>query len=86
MPRPRGHRLSTDAWEDSLTHASLTLTQVAERSGINRATLSGLLGGYSRAALPMTRQLADALGVRPGTLFPTLNPRFAEQDRNSEAA
>lgn len=81
MPRPRGHRLSPDAWEDSLAHAGLSLTEAAERSGIPRATLSGLLGGYSRASLPQATSLANTLGVRPATLFPTIRPMFSEAER-----
>lgn len=78
MARPRGFKLSPQAWEDALNQAGLTLTQVAERSGVPRPTISGLLGGHSRASAPMTKALADTLSVHPQTLFPTLSPSFVE--------
>jgi len=78
MPRPRGHRLSPHAWDDALVRAGLTLTEVAERSGIPRSTLSALLGGHSRASMTTARQIALVLTCRPETLFPTLNPSFVE--------
>ena len=45
-----------------------------------RASLSALVGGHSRATMPVVKQLADALGCRQATLFPTLTHHFAEVD------
>lgn len=79
MARPKGLRLSPSAWNDVLRLKRLTLSEVAELADINRATISGLVGGHARASLPMARQLADALEVDAETLFPTLRHRlFAE--------
>lgn len=78
MARPRGHKLSRPAWDDLTNGAGLSLTEVAERAQIPRATLSVLLGGHSRASVPMTARLAAALNCQPGTLFPTLLPVFEE--------
>jgi plasmid maintenance system antidote protein VapI len=78
MPRPRGFRLSRAAFDDCIEHAGLTLTQAADRADIPRASLSALVGGHSRAAMPTVKQLADALGCRQATLFPTLTHTFAE--------
>lgn len=72
MARPRGHRLSPTAWEDILSLRGDSLTAVAERAGIPRATLSGLVGGHHGAATPIAHKLALALGCHPETLFPTL--------------
>lgn len=72
MARPRGHRLSPSAWEDVLTLRGDSLTAVAERADIPRATLSGLVGGHARASVPVAHQLAAAIGCHPETLFPTL--------------
>lgn len=72
MARPTGHRLSPAAWDDLLRLTGISLTQVAERSGIPRPTLSSLLGGHHRASVPMAHKLAEALGCSPQTLFPTL--------------
>ena len=76
MSRPQGHRLSPTAWEDILKLAGLSLTQVAQRSEIPRATLSSLLGGHHRASVPMAHRIAESLGVHPQTLFPTLRSEF----------
>lgn len=72
MARPRGHLLSPSAWNDVLALRGDTLTAVAERAGIPRATVSGLVGGNSRASAPLAHQLAAAAGVHAETLFPTL--------------
>jgi transcriptional regulator with XRE-family HTH domain len=80
VPRPRGHRLSRPAFDDCIEHAGLTLTQTADRADISRASLSALATGQSRASLPTVKQLADALGCRQATLFPTLTHTFAEVD------
>lgn len=72
MARPRGHPLSPSAWSDVLTLKGESLTDVATRAGIPRATVSALVGGNSRASVPLAHQLAHALGVHPETLFPTL--------------
>lgn len=72
MARPRGHRLSPSAWQDILTLRGDSLTAVADRADIPRATVSGLVGGHARASVPVAHQLATALGCHPETLFPTL--------------
>lgn len=74
MARPAGHRLSPSAWDDILRLSGLSLTQVAERTGVPRATLSSLLGGHHKASVPVAKQLADGMGVHAETLFPTLHP------------
>lgn len=79
MARPQGHTLSPPAFDDILRLTGLSITQVAERSGIPRATISSLLGGHHRAAVPTTKRLADTLGVNPVTLFPTLRPNGNER-------
>jgi predicted transcriptional regulator len=78
MARPRGHRLSKPAWDDALRTSGLSLTEVAEQADIPRATLSVLLGGHSRASLPMTTKIGQAVSFNPATLFPTLLPLFDE--------
>lgn len=72
MARPSGHKLSVRAWEDMLRYSGLSLTQVAERAGIPRATVSSLLGGFHNASVPIAHKLAAAVGCHPETLFPTL--------------
>src|SRR5690606_18061268 len=80
MARPKGHRMSPKAWEDVLNLRGTTLTEVAKRADLQRATLSGLTGGHARASVPMARRVADALGVHVETLFPTMRAVFAEAD------
>jgi transcriptional regulator with XRE-family HTH domain len=78
MARPKGYRLSTAAWNDVVVNGKkFTVTEVAALTGVNRASLSGLLGGHTRASLTMARNLADGLGVSAETLFPLLDPRLA---------
>lgn len=72
MARPQGHTLSPEAFDDVLRLTGNTVTLVATRSGVPRATISSLLGGHHKASVPTTHKLAAALGVRPATLFPTL--------------
>lgn len=74
MARPAGHKLNRSAWEDLLELKGLNLTTVAELSGIPRPTLSSLLGGHHKAAVPQAHRLAEAIGCRPATLFPSLIP------------
>lgn len=78
MARPRGHKLSRPAWEDLSNHAGLSLVEIAERAEIPAPTLRVLLGGFSRASVPMTARLAAALNCQAPTLFPTLLPIFEE--------
>ncbi len=54
------------------------MSEVAERSGIPRPTLSSLLGGHHRATLTQARRIADTLGCRTETLFPSLLPIYAQ--------
>lgn len=73
MARPKGHPLNRDAWEDwTEHHLGESLTQIADRSGIPRPSLSGIVGGFTRASVPMAHRLAAATGCRVGTLFPSL--------------
>lgn len=81
MARPKGHRLSPTALEDILRLRGDSITAVADRSGIPRATLSGLAGGFHRASVPVAHQLAGALGCNPETLFPTMRPSFIESEQ-----
>lgn len=76
MPRPAGHLLNRDAFQDFLDRTGLSLTEVADRADLPRSTVSALLGGYSRAATPNAHKIATAIGCRPQTLFPTLSPDF----------
>lgn len=78
MPRPAGHELSADAWDDVLRLTGSSLTQVAERSGIPRPTLSSMLGGHHKASVPVAHKIAGTLGVRPNTLFPSLRAKADE--------
>jgi transcriptional regulator with XRE-family HTH domain len=80
MARPRGHKLNPDAFEALLQCSGRTITDVAEAAGIERATLSGLIGGHSRAAVPNAHRIAGVLGCRPAAIFPTLRADFAEAD------
>lgn len=78
MARPRGFRLSVSAWEDVVVAGKkLTVTEVAALTGINRASISGLLGGHTRASLSMARELANGIGVHAETLFPLLDREMA---------
>lgn len=79
MARPAGHRLNRAAWEDVLRLTGLSLTRIAELSEVPRPTLSALLGGHNRASVPMAHRIATAIGVQPGTLFPTLVPEPASE-------
>lgn len=78
MARPRGHRLSPQAFEFAANAVGLTITELGERSGIPRATISGLVGGHHRASVKMVKALADALSCPASVLFPTLLPWFVE--------
>lgn len=73
MARPKGHPLNRDAWEDWLErHLGVSVTAIADVADIPRATISGLVGGYRRASAPVAHKLAQAMGCKVGTLFPTL--------------
>lgn len=72
MARPAGHRLNRHAWDDITRLAGLSITQVADRAEIPRPTISGLVRGSQRASTPAAHKLADAVGVHPATLFPSL--------------
>lgn len=79
MARPSGHELSREAWDDVLRLSGLDLTRVAEIADVPRPTLSSLLGGHHKASVPNAHRIARALGVSPGTLFPSLRgPRGEE--------
>lgn len=76
MPRPAGHNLNAQAWEDVVNSRGYTPTSVAELADVPRATISSLLGGHHAASVPMAHRIALAVGVHPETLFPSLNRRF----------
>lgn len=78
MARPKGYRMSPAAWADITAMRGVTLTEVAELADVQRASLSGLVGGHARASAPMAHRIASALGCSPETLFPTLRPQFRE--------
>lgn len=78
MGRPKGYRLSACAWRDLSKSKGLSITEVSEITDIQRATISGMVGGHARASLPMAQRLADALGCEVGTLFPLLSPQFSD--------
>lgn len=85
MARPKGFRMSPSAWTDILTLKGLTLTEVAEIADVQRASISGIVGGHTRASVPMAHKIAAALGVSPETLFPAMRPQFAEVDHAAVA-
>jgi transcriptional regulator with XRE-family HTH domain len=86
MPRPAGHQLNREAFQDLLDRTGLTLTEVADRADLPRSTLSALLGGFSKAAAPNAHRIALAIGCRPATLFPTLLPDFKAASKSEAAA
>lgn len=73
--------MSPTAWTDILNCKGLTLTQAADLAGIQRATISGLAGGHSRASVPMAHAIANAIGCHPETLFPTLRAIYIESEQ-----
>jgi plasmid maintenance system antidote protein VapI len=85
MPRPAGHLLNRDAFQDFLNVRGLSITDVADRADLPRSTVSALLGGHSRAATPSAHKIALAMGVQPGTLFPTLTPFFTAAPKIEKA-
>lgn len=78
MARPKGFRLSAQAFDDALRFSQTSITEASKRSGLPRATVSSLVGGFHRASLPQAEILAGALDVHVETLFPTLDPHFEE--------
>jgi transcriptional regulator with XRE-family HTH domain len=72
--------MSPTAWTDILTFKGLTLTQAADISGIQRASLSGLAGGHTRASVPMAHTIANAIGCHTETLFPTMRAIYVEAE------
>lgn len=86
MPRPAGHLLNREAFQDFLDRSGLSITDVAERAGLPRSTVSALLGGFSKAATPNAHKMAAAIGCRPGSLFPTLLPEYSATPRKESAA
>lgn len=81
MARPKGHELSREAYEDLLRILGLNNPAVAERSGVPQPTLRSLFGGHHKASTPQAHQIANAMGVAPGTLFPSLRrPRAKSKE------
>lgn len=72
MPRPAGHKLNRAAFDDVLRLTGRSLTEIARLSGVPRATISSLYGGFHRASVPTTHKIARAAECHPQTLFPTL--------------
>lgn len=72
MPRPKGHKLNSRAWDDVVRLSGTSLTKIATSSNIPRPTLSGLVSGIQRASVPLAYKVADAVGCHVETLFPTL--------------
>lgn len=89
MARPKGYPLNVDAFEDWMTvHLGETITSIAEKAGMTRGALSGLVGRHHNASVPTAHKLADAMGCSVGTLFPTLGRRRGDftDDLSPEAA
>jgi len=80
MPRPRGHKLSQPAFDFALNAAHTTITDLAEISGIPRATISALRGGHHGASQKIIGPMSDALMCPAEVLFPTLMPAFVEAE------
>lgn len=79
MARPKGYKLSRAAWDDLVRGAKrLTVSDVADATGIQSATISNLIGGKAGASLTMARKLCAGLDVDVETLFPALNPRIVQ--------
>lgn len=72
MARPKGHELSREAYDDFLRILGLSTPAVSERANVPAATLRSLYGGHHKASVPQAHQIANALGVAPASLFPTL--------------
>ena len=54
--------------------ATLTQEELAERSGVGRATIAGLEAGRRRAQSKTVRKLAEALGVDQAELYGGIRP------------
>lgn len=72
MARPQGHELSREAWEDILRLVGLNLPRVSDLSEVPQPTLRSLYGGHHKASVPQAHQIANAVGVAPETLFPSM--------------
>ena len=57
------------------TSAGLTQQQVADRSGLNRVTISLVENGWREVGITRAKALADALGVSIERLFEYQDPR-----------
>jgi transcriptional regulator with XRE-family HTH domain len=86
MARPAGHALNESAFDDLLALKGLSITELAERSGVPRPTISGLRGGFQKASVPACHRIAIAMGVQASTLFPTLLPKFGFVATEAEVA
>lgn len=74
MPRPAGHWINRDAWDDVLELSGRNLTEIAEAAGVTRPTLSCIVTGQDRASVEMAHKIAKGARCRVLTLFPTLDP------------
>jgi hypothetical protein len=73
MARPKGHPLNRDAFRFvAEQHMGSTATAIAETAGIPRATIANLFANNRGATAPVAHQIANAMGVPVGVLFPTL--------------
>jgi DNA-binding XRE family transcriptional regulator len=74
MARPAGHEINRDAWDDVLELTGRTAATIAEAADVNATTLRCIAAGKDRASTELAHKIARGAGVRPRTLFPTLNP------------
>lgn len=82
MSRPRGFLLNPDALDDWLVARKTTRSELADAAGIGPSTLSGLARQGEKqkgASLPVALRLAESLRVRPGSIFPELVGRVADE-------
>ena len=80
MTRPKGHRLNPDALEALLRISGSSITELADQSGVARSTISGLMGGFSRASVPQAHKIASAIGCEAPAIFPTLRAGFSDSE------
>jgi transcriptional regulator with XRE-family HTH domain len=74
VARPAGYKINRTAWEDLLKLQGLTVSTVAEKTDLRHSTISNIANGNSGASAPMAHKIAQAVGVRPATLFPGIAP------------
>lgn len=77
VPRPLGHWINRDAWDDVVELSGRSLTEIAEAADVTRTTLSCIVTGKDRASVEMAHRIAKGARCRVLTLFPTLDPTSA---------